>query len=81
LRLYRYTAVLMTILVFKTSVKYKKDIKLLAPVLNTLPANVTWHFDLEDPDRILRVETKEDVAAHVTEALQLNGFACEELVD
>ena len=69
----------MEILVFKTSVKYKKHVKQLTPLLNKLPANSTWNFDLEDPDKILRVETKDDIAARVKEALTLNGFACEEL--
>lgn len=69
----------MDILVFKTSVKYKKHIKQLTPVLNTLPASSIWNFDLEDTDKILRVETKEDVTARVKEALVLNGFVCEEL--
>ncbi len=71
----------MDILVFKTSVKYKKHVKQLTAALDKLPPNTKWHFDLEDPDKILRVETKEDVATRVKEALFLNGFACEELVD
>lgn len=75
------TALIMEVLVFKTSVKYKKDVKQLSPMLDNLSAIEQWNFDLEDPDRILRIESDEDVTYRVKEALSLNGFECEELAD
>ncbi|WP_421804183.1 hypothetical protein [Flagellimonas sp.] len=47
-----------TILVFKTSVKQKGEVNQLRPWLNKLVnSNGCWNFDLEDCDKILRVET------------------------
>lgn len=74
------TAALMEVLVFKTSVKYKEDVEGLAPVLDGLQG-IAWSFDLDDPDKILRIETTQNISDKVIEAISLNGFHCEELTD
>ncbi len=69
-----------TVLVFKTSVTKKKEIKKLRPLLNELIGqNGNWNFDLEDRDNILRVETQALQAKTVSSALHNNQFYCEEL--
>ena len=69
-----------TVLVFKTSVRKKKEIKMLRSLLNTIiDHNDHWNFDLEDCDNILRVETQMLQPETVTSALNVRGFYCEEL--
>ncbi|MCM4172761.1 hypothetical protein DHD32_14815 [Arenibacter sp. TNZ] len=69
-----------TILVFKTSVTKKRDVRTLKPVLNRLITNNDyWNFDLEDCDNILRVETQVVQVDSVIRILKHHGFYCEEL--
>jgi len=70
----------MDVYVFKTSVRYKKQVKSLKPSLDRLLAKNSWHFDLEDCDKVFRVEAPENVTGPVMELLRTNGFACDELV-
>lgn len=69
-----------TVLVFKTSVTKKEEIKKLRPLLNELiDQNGYWNFDLEDCDNILRVETHMLQAKTISLALHGHQFDCEEL--
>tara|TARA_R100001369_G_scaffold92340_2_gene136867 strand:- start:5824 stop:6042 length:219 start_codon:yes stop_codon:yes gene_type:complete len=68
------------VLVFKTSINSKREVKVLKPDLNKLIANNGyWNFDLEDCDNILRVETQMVTATTITSLLKNHGFLCEEL--
>ena len=70
------------VLIFKTTVTRHREVKQLRPVLNRLiPPGDKWNFDLEDCDRILRVETQNMPVHKVEEALLLNGYFCTELED
>jgi hypothetical protein len=65
--------------VFKTTVKNKTQIKKLKPALDSLPADSKWNFDLEDCDRILRIDSKRNYCNRVITLLQSFGFECTEL--
>lgn len=68
------------VLVFKTSVNEELDINKLRPVLNALtPPTDLWNFDLEDCDKILRIETQHLRATAVLDSLHSLGYLCEEL--
>ena len=68
------------VLVFKTSVSGKSEVKKLKPLLNRLVnQHGYWNFDLEDCDNILRVETQSLSALTISSLLQKSGFSCEEL--
>ena len=67
--------------VFKTSVDTPKAIKQLKNQLNKLLKAAIWNFDLEDCDKILRIETETNIKEEVVKLLQENGFICEELPD
>ncbi|MFD2036819.1 hypothetical protein ACFSKL_18585 [Belliella marina] len=69
------------IYVFKTSVKYQKDIIRLKPYLSELIGEVGWNFDLEDCDNILRVESPKEIKSKIINLLAVLGFDCEELPD
>ncbi len=70
--------IIVMIYVFKTSVFTRKDIELLKPHLDKLPYN-EWNFDLEDCDKILRIDGKEKDSKTIIRLFQDNGFDCEEL--
>ncbi|HYG20843.1 MAG TPA: hypothetical protein VD816_18020 [Ohtaekwangia sp.] len=67
------------IYVFKTSVKTKNQVKKLAPVVNTILPPDRWNFDLDDCDRILRVDSEENIVTVITDLLQGHRYNCEEL--
>ena len=67
------------VLVFKTSVQFKKQVKALKPLLDDSLKQASWNFDLEDCDKIFRVETPSNVSDDVIRLLTDKGFECEEL--
>lgn len=69
----------MVIYVFKTSVKRKKDIQLLEPFLTELCDQAKWNFDLDDCDKILRIDSQTEILQAVIQLLRSKGFDCEEL--
>jgi len=69
------------IYVFKTSVKTKKAIKELSPKLEYRIPNSKWNFDLEDCDKILRIDSQFDIREATIKLFQGNGYKCEELPD
>jgi hypothetical protein len=66
------------ILVFKTTVDTNGKARKLKPHLNELPA-AKWNFDLMDCDKILRVETTENISHMIIHTLHKQGFDCVEL--
>jgi hypothetical protein len=69
----------MAIYVFKTSVKKGKQIRVLATLLDEICTPGKWNFDLDDCDKILRIDSQNEILNAVTALLQTNGFQCEEL--
>jgi hypothetical protein len=71
----------MSVLVFKTSIYRKSDIKRIRPLLEKeIKMKGKWNFDLQDCDKILRIEGEGIEAYKVISLLSSAGFACEELV-
>ena len=71
-----------TVLVFKTSVTSQSGIDRVKHLLNDLlHENERWNFDLEDCDRILRVEAFHIKPSKIEEQLKQAGFMCAELPD
>lgn len=69
----------LVIYVFATSVETEKEVALLQPLLDHL-AGTGWSFDLEDCDRVLRVDCAADIPeAEIADILHRNGFRCEAL--
>jgi hypothetical protein len=67
------------IYVFKTSVMTQKAVKKLTTKFNTFIPNSKWNFDLEDCDKILRVESREVTAKQIIDFLNQYKFECLEL--
>jgi hypothetical protein len=43
--------------------------------------NKCWNFDLDDCDRILRVQSNSDIVETTKSILIENGYECQELLD
>lgn len=75
-----------TVLVFRTNLKRKKDIRQVSLHLNGHQAIARWNVATDDVDRILRVEVNRslvssgELAAYISNRLKAEGFECEELV-
>ena len=66
----------MQIEVFKTNVKTKKNADLVVKLIKArLPAGKI-NFDLNDCDKILRIEAKEIQVQPILKLLQNSGFTC-----
>ena len=68
------------IFVFKTSVKNKKQVKQLKPHIDRLLPNAKWNFDLQDIDKVLRINSNENPVALVIDLLTIHRCHCEELL-
>jgi copper chaperone len=71
----------MEVLVFKTNVKYKKEVSKVADRLSRFNDINRWNFDLQDSDRILRIEAAHLSPKLIETTLQEAGYFCEELPD
>lgn len=69
----------MEILVFKTNVSSKRKVGMVAPLLTSFPSIFKWNFDLQDCDKVLRIEASGLDAASVEQVLFAAGFDCREL--
>jgi hypothetical protein len=67
------------IYVFKTSVRTKSQVRKLQPHIDTMLPAEKWNFDLQDCDRILRIDSEENIVLKITALLNIHKFSCEEL--
>ena len=67
------------IYVFKTSVKTRIQVEKLKPHMNNMLLNQKWNFDLDDCDKILRIDSEENIVLKVIDLLNIHRFSCEEL--
>ena len=66
-------------IVFKTSVKTKRQIKKLKPHIDKILPNEKWNFDLEDSDKILRIDSEENIGLVIIDLLNIHNHTYEEL--
>lgn len=67
------------IYVFKTSVKSKTQAKGLKPHIDKILPIAKWNFDLDDCDKILRIDIEENIVLKITDLLHTHNHCCEEL--
>ena len=67
------------IFVFKTPVNTKTQARELKESIDNLLPNAMWNFDLEDSDKILRINSEKIIALEIKELLTIHKFNCEEL--
>jgi hypothetical protein len=69
----------MEVLVFKTNLRFKKQIDAVTPHINNLQGITRWNVDLDDIDKVLRIESDNLSPRIVETTLQRAGYHCEEL--
>jgi len=70
-----------TVLVFKTNIKYKKQISAVGRHINAEPQVIKWNVDLHDIDKVLRIESLDLQPAIIENLVQKAGYYCKELED
>jgi len=65
--------------VFKTNIIKKNEAKTISKLLKEHFPDCRVDFDLEDTDKILRIESKDNIKDNVRELIQLKGYYCEGL--
>jgi len=70
----------MNILVFKTNIRYKKQLRQVQPWLNNIEGLHKWNVDFQDNDKVLRLETSNVSPTKIQSLLNQLGYYCEELV-
>ncbi len=71
----------MNILVFKTDIEDLKQVKKVSSYLKNIRGILRWNVDLQDCDKILRVEAEALTPRSVEAVLQNAGYYCRELED
>jgi len=69
----------MDILIFATSVEKPQQVSKVKTLLTSVQSISQWNFDLEDCDKILRVEADGISPRFIETLLQTAGFNCQEL--
>ena len=69
----------MEVLVFKTNLRFKKQINAVTPYINNMQGIARWNVDLDDSDKILRIESVDLSPRSVEATLKQAGYYCEEL--
>ena len=64
---------------FKTNINCEGCIKSVTPHLNELDNVESWQVDINDPDKILRVELEEGNEQEVMDAVEKAGFSIERM--
>jgi len=70
---------LKQILVLKTSLAAKSEIKRIGILLDSHPQIVEWNVDLEDCDKVLRVACYGLTETDIAEVLRRAGYKAEKL--
>lgn len=69
------------ILVYKTNITTKSRALAADSELKRLLPDVKWNFDLEDCDKILRIDSREDITRLLQNEMVKFGISIEELPD
>ena len=72
----------MELFILRTDVKNRAGLKFISPLLNQHPGVNRWTIDLEDIDRVLRIEASETAREiEIIALLNLSGIMCAKLPD
>ena len=68
----------MEILVFRTNILEKSDIEQVRQYFGDHDI-LNWHVDIEDIDKVLRVEAKSNITVKIENLVKRAGYWCTEL--
>ncbi len=69
------------IMVFKTNLRFKKDLNRISATLNKEPRIKIWNVDTGDIDKVLRIESINMGVDDIIKIIKQTGYQCEELPD
>lgn len=69
----------MQVLKFKTNINCEGCIKSVTPHLNALDSVGSWQVDIDNPDKVLRVELDEGDGQEVIDVVKKAGFSVEKM--
>lgn len=55
------------------------QVKKLKPHIDKILPNIKWNFDLEDSDKILRIDSEENIGLAIIDLLTIHNHTCDEL--
>ena len=68
------------LLILKTNIRSKQMLKMLVPAFNRHQSIQRWSVDLEDVDKVLRVEANENTEEReIIQLVEKHGFYAEDL--
>lgn len=67
----------ITCLVFSTSLQSEEDVEGISDLMNRLPGILEWSVDLDDWEKVLRIECKEISSEQIIRALTDKGVSVE----
>lgn len=66
--------------IFKTNIETNTDVNFIKILLNSDPKINQWSIDLEDIDRVLRIEANKSLNKQdIIDKIKSKGFICREL--
>jgi len=71
----------MEVFVFKTNIRYKREINAIRRYIEGEPNIIKWNVDLQDIDKVLRIEALDMHPSMIQELINKAGHYCEELPD
>lgn len=67
------------ILIFRTSIKNTRDVKHIAVLFTLCPQIYQWNVDMEDWEKILRIECQDITPTEISKALRAINIYAQEL--
>lgn len=64
----------LTCLVFRTSIRDRKELLVASKVLDKHPGIIQWNVDMEDWERVLRIECVDVTAEEILEIFRRSGL-------
>ncbi|MCB0490411.1 MAG: hypothetical protein R2820_07055 [Cyclobacteriaceae bacterium] len=71
----------INIFVFRTNLNSVADIEAISHLMDKSASVLNWSVDIEDIDKVLRIESLREHANEIIEMVRLAGYQCEELPD
>lgn len=72
----------MKLFILKTNIKTQERLQSIKYLLNKHPLFLKWSIDLEDVDKVLRIEARKNACERDTiQLIKASGFTCEALID
>ena len=69
----------MEVLVYKTNINHRTDIEKISPVLSQYNKVLAWNVDIDDIDKVLRIEAMTNISNEIQNIINQSGYTCQEM--